>query len=57
MFKRIPSCAIIYNWDVTNIYRQIPMVTKALTASLFSSQATPSTGVSIKAAIPTLIDN
>jgi hypothetical protein len=54
MFKRILSRAIIYNWDVTNIYMQILM---ALMASLFSLRVAPSTSVSFKTAIPTPIDN
>jgi hypothetical protein len=56
MFKRIPDCAIIYNWDVSNTYKHRPMLTKALTSSPFSSPAAPSTDVSITAATRTHLD-
>ncbi|MFZ0265421.1 MAG: hypothetical protein WAL42_10080, partial [Nitrososphaeraceae archaeon] len=30
MFKRIPDCAIIYNWDVSNTYKHRPYANQSI---------------------------
>ena len=53
-FKRIPSHAAIYNWNVLHWLYADSMLTKALTSLPYSLRSRLGRGVSVKATAPTL---